>query len=284
MKSFLEFFNDEYLAIEGIEYLDKRIFTRLLNEDKTLIPSDEVILQQVKMLDSQNDSQDSKQNYINAQQEMQLLRTYKDNPTSQEGKEARAKIIENKMKYIYAIVHRLVRSGRIRGQNFQDAIQQGVLGLIYAIDNCDINKLNKGFTPYASHYISGYASNAFNYKRSKDITSGKSGDVVSMDAEISGDRGQWADKEQTISDKISDNSANSPEELTQTREQQALFQDFMRRLPEKQAKAIQMYWLDQPRKTYEQIGKQLGMTKMGARMLTQRAQNKLKEFAKQYGY
>ena len=31
MKSFTEFFNSEYLAIEAIEYLDKTIFTRLLN-------------------------------------------------------------------------------------------------------------------------------------------------------------------------------------------------------------------------------------------------------------
>jgi hypothetical protein len=29
----------------------------------------------------------------------------------------------------------------------------------------------------------------------------------------------------------------------------------MRRLPEKEAQAIQMYWLDNPRKTYEEIGK-----------------------------
>ena len=58
----------------------------------------------------------------------------------------------------------------------------------------------------------------------------------------------------------------------------------MRRLPEKEAQAIQMYWLDNPRKTYEEIGKRLGMTKMGARMLTQRVENKLREYAKEMGY
>lgn len=44
MKSFSEFFNSEYLALEAIEYLDKTIFTRFLNKDATLIPSKKVIL------------------------------------------------------------------------------------------------------------------------------------------------------------------------------------------------------------------------------------------------
>lgn len=285
MKSFTEFFNSEYLAIEAIEYLDKTIFTRLLNQDKTLIPSKQVILEQIEAMDkNEQESQDSDGKYLSKQTEMSLLRTYKQDPTSEQGLEAKNKIIENKIKYVYAIVHKLVRGGRLRGGDFQDAVQEGILGLIYAIDHCDVDKLTNGFTPYAAHYIRGYASNAFNYKRSKDLTSGRAGAVTSMDAEISGDRGEWSDKDQTLADKISDNIGNSPDELLQSSEQQVLIQDFMRRLPEKEAKAIQMYWLDNPRKTYEEIGKVLGMTKMGARMLTQRAQDKLREFAKEMGY
>jgi hypothetical protein len=39
-----------------------------------------------------------------------------------------------------------------------------------------------------------------------------------MDAEISGDRGEWSDKDQTLADKISDNIGNSPDELLQSSE------------------------------------------------------------------
>lgn len=283
MKSFSEFFNSEYLALEAIEYLDKTIFTRFLNKDATLIPSKEVILQQVEAI-QKGEEYKPKANYMSTQQEMQLLRKFKDNPDSQQGLEAKNQLIENKIKYVYAIVHRLVNSGRIRRENFQDAVSEGILGLIYAIDKCDINKLEKGFTPYASHYIAGYASNAFNYRRSRDLTSGKSGSVMSMDAQISGDRGEWADKDQTVADKIHDDLHHIPDEQFAAKEQQALMQDFLRRLPQKESKAIQMYWLDTPTKTYEQIGKQLGMTKMGARMVIQRAQAKLREFAKESGY
>lgn len=284
MKSFINFFNDEYLAIESIERLDRTIFRKIINKNPQFIPSKKIILQQVQALNNPN--QNNPYSAYEKGQQIQLLKTYKANPNSPEGQEARNTIIKNRMKYIYAIVHKLVNSGRIRGQNFQDAVQEGVLGLIDAIEKVDINKimeLPRGFSSFAGHYIAGAASNAFNYKRSRDITSGRAGQLVSMDATTSGDADS-GDKEQSVAEKVPDNMNGSPDQQLEKNQWVVLVQDFLRRLPEKEAQAIQMYWLDEPRKTYEEIGQQLGMTKMGARMLTQRAQKKLREYAQENGY
>lgn len=121
--------------------------------------------------------------------------------------EAKTKIVEAKMKYIYAICQRLVNAGTIRQSEFDDAVSEGVLGLLDAIEAADVEKIESmgyGFTPFARQYIAGRARNAFNPIRQKDLYSGKAGEVMSMDAEISGDRGEWADKDQSIADKIAD--------------------------------------------------------------------------------
>lgn len=58
------------------------------------------------------------------------------------------------------------------------------------------------------------------------------------------------------------------------------------RLPDKERRAIELYYPEnkEDKKTLEEIGHELGMTKVGAKQVVDRAFGKLKEFAKEYGY
>lgn len=290
MKSFIQFFRNEYLALQSIQYIDRAIFQKLERKDPSLIPSKSLIQEATNVIDGfEADKYNKNKKYLDQAEEVRLLRIYKDDPDSPEGQEARVKIIENKMNYIYAICNRLVNAGTIRRSEFDDAVSEGALGLMKAIDEANIDEIEQqgyGFTPFAARYISGYARNAFNPIRQKDLYSGKAGEVTSMDATISGDRGEWADKDQSLADKIADYN-NTPGDDTEMAEEYELLKDFMRRLPDKERIALELYYPanKEDRKSFEEIGQALGgMSKVGARQVVHRAFGKLKEFAKEYGY
>jgi RNA polymerase sigma factor (sigma-70 family) len=138
------------------------------------------------------------------------------------------------------------------------------------------------FNAFAKKYITTAILNAFNPLRHKVDTL----QTVSIDAPVSGSRGEWADKDTTIGDSIPDENSTLPWESGQSEdEERALLKDWLKRLPETEAKAIEMYFPanNEDKKTLEEIGAELKMTKMGVKKLIDRVVNKLKQFAKEEG-
>lgn len=134
MKRFTEFFKNDFLLIEQIEYLDRTLFSKIISEQ--LAPSEEDITN----LDIQLSNPETAKKYLNNDEELALIQTYKDNPDSDEGLNARNAVIENKLKYIYLLAQKAVNAGRIKADQKQDAIQNAVLYLITGIDKFDASK------------------------------------------------------------------------------------------------------------------------------------------------
>ena len=275
---FTEFFKKNYLIIEAIEYTDKTLFRRIVNEEFT--PTEKELAD----LDIELSNPETAKKYLDNEEEIALIKQYKADPTSEAGLDARNKVIENKLKWIYLLANKAANAGAIKHTNIQDAVQNAVLFLIRAIDKYDPSK-NVPFTAYCKSWIIAGIKNPYNIERQKSIsadTQGKDGiSVTSIDTPINtnGD-----DKEGTIGDIIPDTKDGiNPFETLADQDAREKLNIFLKKLPEKQAKAIELRFLPengQP-KTLEEIGNELGMTKMGARNLIERALDKLKLFAKE---
>ena len=129
--------------------------------------------------------------------------------------------------------------------------------------------------------------NPFNPIRQRSIsadTQGRDGtSVASLDAPTTDSSSQ--DKQLSVADKIADDKQGiNPFDVLDDKDVRKKLSAFLYKLPEKEAKAIKWKFLDvRPNGkqiTDEQIGKRLGMTKMGAKYLIDRAVNRLKTFAK----
>ena len=216
--------------------------------------------------------------------QLRCLRTYKNDPNSQEGQEAFSQLIRIKHNYVVAIAFRMIRSGKLpRNATLSQAISEGDFGLINGIRKYNYIEGSTiyQYTKYISSYITGAIRNKFNPQRNKSITDdGKTTAVitydadgkkhvqkkslvgrsnrVSMDAKIEGSRGQWADKDTTVGDVIADPSAiNSPDQI-QKDQMLALLRQCLSQLTQQQYNVI--YQLYFQRKTLKQIGAALGIS------------------------
>jgi RNA polymerase primary sigma factor len=131
-------------------------------------------------------------------------------------------------------------------------------------------------------------TNPFNPVRQTSISSdavGKDANfaLTSIDSPIG--NGTSDDKEMTVGDMIPDKSeAADPIEMIDADETRTKLGIFLKKLTEKEAKAIRLRFSTKPdgtERTLEEIGDELGMTKMGAKMLIDRTITKLKQFARQ---
>lgn len=135
-------------------------------------------------------------------------------------------------------------------------------------------------------------TNPFNPTRQRSISSDGAGktdsngytmSLVSFDAPTTG--ADSDDKEMTVGDNLYDDRAGvDPTELLDEKYMKEQLKTYMDKLSEKEAKAIELRYTIGPNGkplTFDEIGEQLGMTKMGAKMLIDRALNKLKQFAKE---
>ena len=162
-----------------------------------------------------------------------------------------------------------------------------------ALDKC-IEKFDPStgniFNAYAKTYINGaIMDHTINTYRFKSIEDGKSDSkgqnrvyVQSLDDPISGDRGEWADKDQTLADKIPDESPIPGEESQEDLENKFIaLSNFIQLLPSKEKTALEMYFVGPGKKqaTYEEIGNVLGMSKMGVQKLLKRVVGKLFDMA-----
>lgn len=288
MKSFKSFLTNEYIALESIMYLDRTLFKNIC--EGKYEPSVEALAKYEldnALLFEADESGDEKK-YLQNDDEIELIKKYQANPNSPEGVDAMNKLVENKMPYIYSKVNKHLISHPNQQAHKDDLVQEASLALVKAIEEFDVNSGNI-FNAYASKCITGAILNAFNPVRQKSIVDGKvdeKGNVtttVSIDAPVSGSRGEWADKDTTVGDSIPDQNIALPwEEGDADVEERALLNDWLKQLPETEAKAIKLYFpkSEDEKKTLEEIGKELGMTKMGTKKVIDRAINKLKQFAK----
>ena len=303
MKSFKEFIKDEYLALESIYYHDAHLF-KFICEGKYEPTKDQMekILMEEKLIsegrkkvdivpsdDSDDDSE--KKNYLQNDEEVELIKTYQADPNSPEGREALDKLVENKMGWIYSKVNQHLIKFPGQMSHKDDLVQEASLALIKAIEDFDVESGNI-FNAYAKRCVNGAILNAFNPARQKSIVDGKVDDkgnvasTVSVDAQVSGSRGDWGDKDMTIGDLIPDESVKTPgddaEEIE--KEKKALLHDWISQLPEREQMAIKMYFPEEKndQKTFEEIGKQLKMSKMGAKKLIDRIISNLKKKADEW--
>lgn len=281
MKRFTDFFKNDFLILEQIEFLDRTLFSKIISEE--LAPSETEITD----LDIELSNPETAKKYLNNDEELELIQIYKDNPESEEGLDARNKVIENKLKYIYLLAQKAVNANRIKADQKQDAIQNAVLYLITGIDKFDASK-GVPFTAYAKQWIMAGITNPFNPVRQKSISSDAVGkdtnfSLTSIDSPIG--NGASDDKEMTVGDMIPDKSeAADPGEMIDADETRTKLGIFLKKLTEKEAKAIRLRFstkTDGTERTLEEIGDELGMTKMGAKMLIDRTITKLKQFARQ---
>ena len=251
--------------MESLEYLDRTLFTRIINEEFT--PTE----QELTDLDVELSNPEEAKKYLNNEEEIELIRAYKADPNSKEGLDARNKIIENKMKFIYLLANKAVARGRITRAQFEDAVQNAVVYLIRGIDLYDLDK-NVPFTAYAKQWIMAGITNPFNPVFHTSISSdivgkqSKYGSVAlaSLDSPITS--ADSDDKEMTLGDTVPDTSEGSdPYEQLEESDLKAKLNIFLKKLTDKEAKAIELRFSSKPdgkQRTFEEIGKELGLTKM----------------------
>lgn len=277
MKSFGKFLSEEYLALESLMQIDRTLFKNI-TEGKYALTAE-----QIEKYDLERSliKEDDEKQYLENAEEVKLIQKYQDDPNSQEGMDALNKLVENKMPYIYSKVEKHLISHPQQRVHKEDLVQEASLALVKAIEKFDIGSGNI-FNAFAKKYITTAILNAFNPLRHKVDTL----QTVSIDAPVSGSRGEWADKDTTIGDSIPDENSTLPWESGQSEdEERALLKDWLKCLPEAEAKAIEMYFPanNEDKKTLEEIGAELKMTKMGVKKLIDRVVNKLKQFAKEEG-
>ena len=90
----------------------------------------------------------------------------------------------------------------------------------------------------------------------------------------------------TVGDLIPDESVKTPGDDSEEieNEKKALLNDWIKQLPEREQMAIKMYFPPnkEDQKTFEEIGKELKMSKMGAKKLIDRIISNLKKKAAEY--
>ncbi len=286
MRTFTQFFNDEYIALEDIQEMDKTIYKRIVTESSEITDSD---IEEVKVkLANKAGAKD----YLENEEEDALMREYLADPHSKEGKDARDKVILNRVKFANYLASKAVASGVVPKEKIEDAQDAAIYGLIRAIDTWDPAK-NDHFGPWVKEQIYWAIRNLTTPKRKKSVDERThENEITSIDSPIeAGGFGRGDNNEsKTIGDALSDPNAKIPGE--DKHEIYALLNSFMSQLPEKELSAIKLYFFGDDKNknvttkkglTYDEIGKRLKMTKVGARAVVNRALTKLRTFMETHG-
>jgi RNA polymerase sigma factor (sigma-70 family) len=292
LKSFREFLNEEYLALESIRYLDEKVFKPFLAGKYDMTDAE-----LKKWRNKQNlIKEDGDKYWLENDEEIKLIEQYQQDPNSPEGRDALNKLVENKIPYVKSKVGKFIMMHPEYSSEKEDMEQEALIYLTNAIAKFD-TKSGTIFNAFANKYISGALWNHNNVKRQKSIVNGK-GDsfgrnrlqVVSLDTplENGGAGSEWADKDQTVADKIEDENHVDPWEYSdeEMEEHAAILHDWYETLPEQEKTAMQMYFTPngEDGATFEEIGKVIGMSKMGVQKLINRVIIKVRKLAEKEGF
>ena len=127
MKRFTEFFTEKYLVLQSIEYTDRTLFKRIINEQ----------IQDISKQQKQNIQKVSEKDYLDDSVQIELIKQYKANPNSKQGLDARNKVVQNKYKWISVLARKAANAGRITTGQIPDAIQNAVISMINGIQKYD---------------------------------------------------------------------------------------------------------------------------------------------------
>lgn len=283
MLSFKDFSN-ELLIIESIRYQDRTLFRNIVNGKYE--PTKNELLKWEKNQKLINE--DTERKYLDNDQEVELIKKYQADPTSKEGIDAMNKLIENKMPYIYSKVGKILVLHPEWRKDKDDMVQEASITLMKCIEKFDPSTKNI-FNAYIKPSITGCLLNFHNTNRKKSVDNQK-GDVgfmASIDDKISGSRGEWADKDSTVGDTIPDESESSNIfGSMEDDEKRAALADWISQLPSAEKRAITMRFyppVGQDPKTFDQIGKAIGMSTMGAKKLVDRVVANMTRMAEEQG-
>jgi len=150
IKSFLQFFNDDYLFFESVKYLDSHVFKKF----ETGEIDSNVISEAIA--------------YANEEQEREWLETYQNNKDSNDGKEALNSLVQNKIPYNYHYVNRIINMKPDLEGLKDEMISNGVYAIIVAADSY---KLEKGvpFTAYLNTILQKEIKNKINPYRQTSV-------------------------------------------------------------------------------------------------------------------
>lgn len=209
MKKFTEFFNlileekqaaTKVVIVEAADYISMNQQDRIKEITQSLKRFSAIYPEFQADLDALNANA-----YLTGADELELLKIYKNNELPEHIRNAAKElVILNKLGFLINYVKR----GSIKLDRQNDIVGDLVIGLNDLIEKFD-PEINDAFTPYVKSSINGLILNAINPNRQQSVSAdanGRNGEmqVSSIDAEISGDRGEWADKDQTLADKLED--------------------------------------------------------------------------------
>lgn len=209
MKKFTEFFNlileekqaaTKVVIVEAADYISMNQQDRIKEITQSLKRFNAIYPEFQADFDALNTNA-----YLTGEDELELLKIYKNNELPEHIRNAAKElVILNKLGFLINYVKR----GSIKLDRQNDIVGDLVIGLNDLIEKFD-PEINDAFTPYVKSSINGLILNAINPNRQQSVSAdanGRNGEmqVSSIDAEISGDRGEWADKDQTLADKLED--------------------------------------------------------------------------------
>ena len=209
MKKFTEFFNlileekqaaTKVVIVEAADYISMNQQDRIKEITQSLKRFSEIYPEFQADFDALNTNA-----YLTGEDELELLKIYKNHELPEQVRNAAKElVILNKLGFLINYVKR----GSIKLDKQNDIVGDLVIGLNDLIEKFD-PEINDAFTPYVKRSINGLILNAINPNRQQSVSAdanGRNGEmtVSSIDAEISGDRGEWADKDQTLADKLED--------------------------------------------------------------------------------
>lgn len=248
-----------------------------------------------------------KHSILTRQQEQQLIKKYFEGETEQIKNEALQQLIEGNLRLIVSSAMRFYKFTQVPGAAYtlSDLVQEGIIGLMTALDKFDMEKGYK-FSTYAKWWIDhsiqralfnnnymirvpenviklkakhdkGQAENITNEQLEK-IQQASTISMISLDTPVDEE-----EKGRTVADHIAEYDAQETEDQFLTHvekiETRILVQEAMKNLTETEQTYIKMrFGLDgEIPSTLAEIGAVLGLSKEGVRQIEIRALKKIKE-------
>ena len=281
MKTFENFFKDEYIALENVIKMDQMIYPKIIAESANLYTED------VKQLEQDLKNKDKAKEFLTNEEEDNLMRIIKADPFSEEADKARAELIEHNMKLIKKMAIKAINAGVVPPEKKEEAIDASYDGFIRAMDTW-IEAKNNHFKPWALTQMGFAIRNNLDPDRKHSVDQRThENSIVSIDSPIEAGgygKGDNNSEAHTIGDKIQDNSVIPGND---DREIYMILNSFLDSLPEKEAKIVKLYHFGDGVKkdkdgknaglTYDEIGKKLNISKVGVRNILQRVYANLRK-------
>lgn len=281
MKTFGNFFKDEYIALENVIKMDQMIYPKIIAESANLYTED------VKQLEQDLKDKDKAKEFLTNEEEDNLMKIIKADPSSEEADKARTELIEHNMKLIKMMAIKAINAGVVPPEKKEEAMDAAYDGFIRAMDTWTEEK-NEHFKPWALIQMRFAVKNLLNPARKHSVDQRThENSIVSIDSPIEAGgygKGDNNSEARTIGDKIQDNSAIPGND---DREIYMILNSFIDSLPEKEAKIVKLYHFGDGVKkdkdgknaglTYDEIGKKLNISKVGVRNILQRVYANLRK-------